>query len=104
MNLPTSEGTTIEEVRKAVDLLKKRPLIILVEREMFMPWFKISLPNGQSEELDAEETKQWFKVRGANMPSVDKALDHAWNFKRCIIEIENPKEPPVLEPAVQPRL
>lgn len=101
---PVQKSAAVVDALKTVLERAKQPLVVLVEREYWIPWFKITLPNGQSEELDPDETVAWFKVRGADMPIVEKALDHCWNFRRCVIEIENPKEPPVLEPHVQPRL
>jgi hypothetical protein len=69
-------------------------LHVLVTREPFMDYFTITLDNGYTEELDVEDCRRWFSERGANMDSVDKALDHCWNFQRAEININNPKEPP----------
>ena len=55
-----------------------------------------------SEELDPEDARSWFKMRGANMEAVEKALDYCWNFYNATIVIKNPKTPPrsTLEPTV----
>ena len=60
---------------------------VSVTREPFSDYFNITLATGHSEELETEETKQWFKDHGANMDVVDKALDHCWNFGSCEINI-----------------
>lgn len=70
------------------------PLHVTILREQFSQFFLIVADNGFTDEFDLDETKAWFKTRGANMDAVEKALDHAWNFMRAEVEIENPKEPP----------
>jgi len=62
---------------------------------MWGEFFTLALDNGQTEELDPEETRTWFKVRGANMDAIEKVLDHVWNFQRAEVDIQNPKEPPM---------
>lgn len=79
-------------------------LHVLITREMFMELFTLTLDNGFTEELDAEETRAWFKERGANMDVVEKCLDHAWNFLRAEININNPKEPSLPAVAHAPKL
>lgn len=86
-------------------------LTFFVTREPFTDFFKIHLvdlatgrPNGQSEELDVDETFEWFKARGANVPLLEKALDHVWNFYKGAVQIENYKEPPIKNPAIEPNL
>jgi hypothetical protein len=85
--------------------------VFLVTREMWTDFFTIHLvdlktgqPNGQTEELDPEETVKWFKERGADMPLLEKALDHCWNFLKVAVEISNYKEPPTRNAAVRPNI
>lgn len=61
---------------------------------MWGEFFTLHHDNGQSEELDPEEARAWFKVRGANMSEMEKVMDQCWNFGRAEVEIENPKIPP----------
>ena len=79
-----------------------RPLTIELRREPFMEWFVLQVDDGSSEELDPEDARSWFKMRGANMDSVEKALDYCWNFYSATIVIKSPKTPPrsTLEPTV----
>ncbi len=70
-------------------------LHVVILREMWGEFFTLVMDNGQTEELDPEEVRTWFKVRGADMDKIEKVLDHVWNFGRAEAEIENPKEPPV---------
>jgi len=77
---------------------------VVVTREPWMEYFHITLDNGHSEELEVEDTRQWFKDRGANMDMVERALDHCWNFYRSEIMVRNPKEPPTPKLAHAPKL
>ena len=70
-------------------------LHVIIEREMWSEFFMLTLDSGHTEELDVEQTRDWFKVRGANMDKIEKVLDHCWNFGRSEAIIENPKAPPV---------
>lgn len=88
-----------------------KSLTFLVTREPFSDYFLIHLvdpytgrPNGQTEELDVDETLEWFRVRGADMILLDKALDHVWNFMRGAFEINNYKEPPIKNAHVRPKI
>lgn len=72
--------------------LEKVHVVIL--REPWMEYFTLVLDNGDSEELEVEDTRQWFRERGANMDAVEKALDQAWNFYRSEVNINKPKLPP----------
>jgi len=67
---------------------------------------KTGKPNGQSEELDVDETVEWFKSRGANADLLEKALDHIWNFAKGAVEIDaaSYKEPPVRNAALRPNI
>lgn len=72
------------------------PLKVILKREPFLEWFIIEVPSQNvSDECDPEETRNWFKMRGANMDVVEKALDYCWNFYRSEVTIKNPKAPPI---------
>ena len=88
-----------------------KSLTFLVTRPAFSDYFTIHLvdpmtgkPNGQTEELDIDETLEWFRVRGADMLVLEKALDHVWNFYKGAFEISSYKEPPVKNAAIRPRI
>ena len=71
------------------------PLRIVVRREPYMDFFILEFGNQQSLELSPDETRAWFKERGANMNALENALDYCWNFHRIDLTIENPIEPKV---------
>lgn len=79
-------------------------LHVLVTREPWSDFFVLTLDNGHSEELEVEDTRLWFKQRGANMDSVERALDQVWNFQRCEMIIDNPKDPSLPPLPYAPRL
>jgi len=79
------------------------PLLVKIYREPFIDFFQLTVGES-SEELDPEDTRDWFRVRGANMDIVEKALDHSWNFRHATLMIENPKEVVVKNQHIQPRL
>ena len=79
-------------------------LHVLITREPFSDFFVITLDNGHSEELEVEDTRKWFKDRGADMDKMEKALDQTWNFQRCEVIIDNPREPLVAKLAHSPRV
>lgn len=88
-----------------------KSLTFLVTREPFSDYFMIHLvdpftgrPNGQTEELDVDETYDWFRTRGADMILLEKALDHVWNFQKGAFEISNYREPPVKNAAIRPKI
>lgn len=78
------------------NLPSNNELHVIIQREMWSEYFVLTLPNGQTEELDVEQTRDWFKQRGANMDAMEKVLDHCWNFGRSEALIVNPKEPHVV--------
>lgn len=69
------------------------PLHVLILREPFSYFFELHLDNGQTEELEPDDCRAWFKERGADMDKIEKVLDHVWNFQRAEVFIKNPKEP-----------
>lgn len=80
------------------------PMAVHVTREPFADYFVITLENGQSEELEVEDTKQWFREHGANMDVVDKCLDHVWNFGRADVVISDFRLPKYKLHAHSPKL
>ena len=64
-------------------------------RAMWSDYFTLVLDNGQSEELEPEELREWFRSRGADMAKMEKVFDTTWNFGRAEVVIKNPKEPKV---------
>ncbi len=68
-------------------------LHVFITREPFSDFFVIRLDNGHTEELEVEDTRQWFKDRGANMDKVEKVLDQVWNFQRAEVFFDTYKEP-----------
>lgn len=88
-----------------------KSLTFLITREPFTEFFTIHLvdpntgnPNGYTEELDVDETTEWFRLRGANPALLDKALDHIWNFYKGAFEITNYREPPVRNASIRPKI
>ena len=81
---------------------KPAPLRVVITREMFDDWATITLDDGTTENLEPDELRLWFRIRGANMEVVEKALDYCWNFRKSIVVIGNPKYPPKsrLEPKI----
>lgn len=75
---------------------------VLVTREIGLPWFTIRLASGHTEELEPDETRNWFKIRGANPDAVERMLDHVWNFGKSVATIVNPRKVPLSDPSVQP--
>jgi len=87
------------------------PRSFYVTREPFSDFFVIHIPKPdgtvETEELDVDDTYAWFGARGGDIKQggpVEKALDHIWNFAKGMIEIGCYKEPPVKNPALEPRL
>lgn len=87
---------------KPKDFDPSAALHVVITREPYLEWFTIKLPNGYTEELDPDETRKWFKKRGANMEVLEKALDRCWNFYSAEVWIQNPQTPPVANPEVEP--
>jgi hypothetical protein len=73
------------------------PLLVEVTREIPLETFILrSVDSGQTEELDPEEAREWFRSRNANMTEVESALDYVWNFgtyRPVVVEIQQPKHP-----------
>lgn len=81
----------------------KRTLFTMVKREPFTDFFRIHVPDGKGgwhflEELDFNDTVEWFTLRGAIMDDgsdLDKALTHVWNFYQGTFTIKDFRDPPV---------
>lgn len=72
---------------------------VKLTREIFMPYFRITLENGSSEELEIEDTREWFRTHGADVDKVEKALDYVWNFgshKPVFLKIRNYVDPSLI--------
>ncbi len=87
----------------------QKSLTVFITREPFTDFFILHIPDGKGgwhpqEELDVEDTVEWFRARGANMEALDKALDHVWNFNKGAFEIEHFHEPPVANPRLTPNI
>ena len=83
---------------------ESKRLHVIIQREPFGDYFHLTLDNGETEELEPEETRAWFKVRGANMDKIEKVLDHVWNFYYAEVNLTNAKEPPRPELPHAPKL
>jgi hypothetical protein len=86
-----------------------RSLTVFITREPWTDFFILHVPDGKGgwhpqEELDVDDTYEWFLQRGANKIRLEKALDHIWNFNKGAFEIENYREPPVRNPRLTPKI
>ena len=67
------------------------PLTVELTREPFSTL--VTLKTGESsEDLDWEDVREWFKMRGANMDVIEKALDRVYNFYSASVTIKNPRQ------------
>lgn len=64
-------------------------LFVEIHREPFEDFFTLRF-EGNSEDLEADAVREWFKRRGANADVIELALDRAWNFYRADVTIKNP--------------
>jgi len=71
-------------------------LHVVITREMWGEFFTLLLDNGHTEELEPEDIRAWFKLRGADMDKVEKVLDQAWNFQRAEAIFDHYKEPQIV--------
>lgn len=71
-----------------------------MSRAPFSDYFNLALDIGHTEELDPEETRQWFYAHGVtDKLGLEKSLDDCWNFYEAVAVIEHFKVPPVKHPA-----
>lgn len=68
----------------------KTVLRVFVIREPFDDMFLLVLDDGQTEELEDAETRQWLADRGASEDLINEGLTQAWNFKSALLHIKNP--------------
>lgn len=66
-----------------------QPETVQIRREPFSDFFLLTLSNGHSEELEVEDTREWFRKHGADMDRIEVALDHAWNFGSSAVVVRN---------------
>ena len=92
------------KVELATEVAGPDELHVIIRREMFSDYFSLILDNGQSEELEPEELREWFKIRGADMDKMEKVFDQAWNFKRAEVIISKPKTPKLNRPSYAPEI
>jgi hypothetical protein len=74
------------------------PLLVLVTREVGLDWFTMHLPDGSTEDVDAEEAVEWFRLRHSgrmDLTLIERAIDDAWNFGESEVLIQNPRRPAV---------
>ena len=72
------------------------PLLVKITRESGLDWFTLALPDGSTEDLEAEEALEWFRLRHVGRMDVDlieRALDDAWNFLEAEVLIQSPRMP-----------
>jgi len=81
-----------------------QPTQIKITREPWSDYFSISLPNGHSEELEVEETREWFRTHGADMDKIETVLDHVWNFGSAEVLVKNFRSPPALRSSHGPQI
>ena len=69
------------------------PLTVAVSRIPFEDWVTVTMPgSAQSWQLDPEECREWFRIRGADMDAVEKATDYLYSgFPAVTITIRNPR-------------
>ena len=71
----------------------KEPLHVKINREMFSLFYTLTMDDGSSEELELEDMREWFRVRGADMDKMQEAFDTVWNFLNVEVVIASPKIP-----------
>lgn len=81
-----------------------QPETITITREPFSDYFVLTLSNGHTEELEVEETREWFRVHGADMGKMETALDHVWNFGRAVVVVKNFRSPESLRHPNAPQI
>jgi hypothetical protein len=78
-------------------------LAVQIKREPFADMFDLVMDNGHSEQLEPDELREWFKVRGGDVEKLEPVLDYCWNFPKWQkIVIANPR--PVRRPDFSPNL
>jgi hypothetical protein len=96
--------TELLTTRLSDDIPTAIPLRVCLSRQPFSSIVTLTLENGLTEDLDADEAREWFAARGARMDGVEAALDYVWNFYHSEVVINNPKKPSVPFSKVHPRI
>lgn len=79
-------------------------LTVKIKREPFIPFFTLELPDGSTEDLEPDQTREWFRLRGANMFILETALDDCWNFGESEFTITNYRPAPIKDARLAPKL
>lgn len=72
------------------------PLTVKITREPGMDWFTLFMPDNSSEDVDAVEAVEWFRLRHKGRMDytlIERAIDDAWNFGEAYVIIETPRYP-----------
>lgn len=96
--VPFAEGASIKESLLAQHKMlppcaDPNVLRVFIVRAPFDDFYDLVLDNGQTEELEDAEARQWLQERGADEDLINKAITQAWNFKSALIHIRNPIMP-----------
>lgn len=96
--VPFGEGASIKDSllaqhKKMLPCTDPNVLRVFLVREPFDDFYTIVLDNGQTEELDDTETRQWLADHGADEDLINKGVTQAWNFKSALLHIKNPIQP-----------
>jgi hypothetical protein len=86
---------------------ENKPMTVTVTREIPLPWFTLTTADGQTEDMDPDQIREWFSGIGADMYRIDKALDYVWNFgsyRPATITIENPVDRRKIKHGVVPNI
>jgi hypothetical protein len=73
-----------------------QPLLVRIVRESGLDWFTLYLPDNSSEDVDAEEAVEWFRLHHQGRMDytlIERAIDDAWNFGEANVLIEKPRFP-----------
>ena len=80
-------------------------LVVKIYRKPFDTFFKLVLPNGHTEELEAEEAIEWFNAHGsADLTKLERAMDYVQNFGKGQLRIPNPVDPEKLLGPTDPKV
>jgi hypothetical protein len=91
-------------------VIKQPPLRVYLTRVPFDDFFQLRyFKDGRetSEELEADDTRKWFKEHGiTDDEGLERALDECWNFGQTVINIPADvyKEPMRKFPQFQPQV
>jgi len=72
------------------------PLLVKITREGGLDWFTLTFPDGSSEDVDAEEAVEWFRLHHKGRMDytlIERSIDDAWNFGEANVLIIEPRFP-----------